>query len=264
LIKERGLKLDDFDTTAHELGNNDPQRQYELTVRWLLSGSHALCRSVGDLLALQCKRPFDATAQPLGLTPQQLFFLCRKAIGWLFPYPVACCSIIVSVLRAADTELSESISELLFDPMLVSYAGEAKAYLEDIRVPDSAYGAVRYALAKADKFYADLEAIGVIKELQPSDYQRDVQRQRSLDQAKEIQKQAESQSIFLSTGAVHRTVILYGRRSLTYVTGYDGTRQAVEMDLQTISTSWELPRRDTLDPVGLSYMLRVFQVERMS
>lgn len=263
LIKERGLKLDDFDTIAHELGNNNPQRQYELTVRWLLSGSHALCRSAGDFLVLQSKRPFDATAQPLGLTSQQLFFLCRKAIGWLFPYPVACCSIIISVLRAADTELSESISELLFDPMLVSYAGETKAYLESIRAPDSAYGAVRYALAKADGFYADLEAIGVVKELQPSDYQRDVQRQRSVDQAKEIQKQAESQSIFLSTGAVHRTVILYGRRSLTYVTGYDGTRQAVEMDLQTISTSWELPRRDTLDPVGLSYMLRVFQVERM-
>jgi hypothetical protein len=263
LIKDRGLTLENFESTAHELASDHPERQYELTVRWLLSGSHALCRSAGDLVSLHSKRHFDATAQPLGLSAEQQYFLCRKAIGWLFPYPVVCCSIIVSVLRAADPQLSERVSELLFDPMLVSYAGAAKDYLETILAPDTAYGAVRNVLAKATNFYVDIEGVGVIRELQPSNYQRDVHSQRSRDQAREFQKQAEAQSVFLSSGAVHRTFILYGKRSLTYVTGYDGTRQAVEMDLQTFSTTCELPTRDTLDPVGLHYMLRVFQLERM-
>ena len=54
-----------------------------------------------------------------------------------------------------------------------------------------------------------------------------------------------------------------GRRGLTYVTGYDGSRSPAEMDLKIIGTSWELPRRDITDPVGLNYMLRVFQVEKL-
>jgi hypothetical protein len=263
LIKDRSLTLEHFESTAHELASNHTQCRYELTVRWLLSGSHALCRSASDLLALHSERPFEATAQSLGLPPEQQYFLCRKAIGWLFHYPVVCCSIIVSVLRAADPQLSDRVGGLLFDPLLVSYAGGAKDYLEAIRAADPAYGAVRNALAKAREFYADLEGVGVVRELQPSDYQRDVQRQRSRDQANEIQKQAEAQSVFLRSGAVHRTFILYGRRSLAYVTGYDGTRQAVEMDLQTVTTTWELPSRDTLDPVGRHYMLSVFRLERM-
>jgi hypothetical protein len=160
-----------------------------------------------------------------------------------------------------DAIVSDQVAALLFDPILVSYAGEPKDYLGSIPATDSAYPAVREALAQVEKFQADLEAIGIIRELQPSEYQRDVVRQRQSDEMRAIQKQAESQSVFLSTGAVHRTNILYGRRALTYVAGYDGSQNAVEMGLKMISTTWELPRRDILDPIGLSYMFRVFQVE---
>lgn len=263
LIRDCGLSIEELEATANELCSKNLSREYNLIVRWLLSGNAALCRSAADLVALESKRPFDATALSLNLTPEQQYFLCRKAIGWLFPYPVVCCSIIVSVLRAVRDQTSHNIAELLFDPILVSYAGDAKLYLEAIPASDSAYSAVQSALTKAASFYSALNAVGLIKELQPPEYQREVQRQQARDQAKEIQKQAEAHSVFLSSGAVHRTVILYGRRSLIYVAGYDGSQQAVDMDLQTVSTTWELPSRDTLDPVGLSYMLRVFQVERM-
>jgi hypothetical protein len=258
-----GIAVGDFDATVHELSGQNLERLYRLTVRWLLSESRALCNATADLVVLDAKRPFDASVQPLGLTREQQYFLCRKAIGYMFAHAVVCCSIIVSVLRGGDATASEQVSELLFDPILVSYTGEARTHLESITESDSAYSAVRKALNRADKFAADLEAVGTVKELHPTEYQRDVVRQRVYDESRDIQKQAEKQSIFLSTGAVHRSTLLYGRRGLTYVTGYDGSRSPAEMDLKMIGTSWELPRRDITDPVGLNYMLRVFQVEKL-
>ena len=71
---------------------------------------------------------------------------------------------------------------------------------------------------------------------------------------------AERESVLLAF--VHRSTILYGKRSLTYVTDYDGSRRAVAMDLKSVGMSFELPRREILDPVGLDYTLRVFRVEK--
>lgn len=259
-LREGKLTVENFKTTAHELTHGNPQRLYELIVRWFLSGSTALCNNISELIGIDKKRAFDTTVQPLGLTPMQQIFLCRKAIGFLFIKPVACCSIIVSVLRAGDRDVEDPVTELLFDPILLSYGGDAKAYLKSIPAIDPAYSPVQNALAKDEGFYKGLDAIGAIKELHPSDYQRDVVRQRIHDKMQTAHKSAESKSVLLNL--VHRSTILYGKRSLTYVTDQDGSRRGVEMDLKSFGISFELPRREILDPVGLDHMLRVFQGER--
>ena len=143
----------------------------------------------------------------------------------------------------------------------LSYGGAAKEYLNSIPATDLAYGAIQDALAKDREFYAGLEAAGTIKELHPSDYQRDVVLQRSNDEMRAAHKKAEGNSVLLSL--VRRSTILYGRRSLTYVTDYDGSQRAVAMDLKSFEASFELPRREILDPVGLDYMLRVYRVEKL-
>lgn len=259
-LRDPKLKIETFETVAHKLAKGDEQRLYDLIVRWFLSGSIALCNNVGGLVGLEKERAFDATVQPLGLTPVQQIFLCRKAIGFLFVKPVICCSIIVSVLRAGDHEVEGPIVDLLFDPVLLSYGGDAKDYLKSIPATDAAHGAIQKALVKDEAFYAGLEAAGTIKELHPSDYQRDVVRQRIHDEMRTVHKLAESKSIFMNL--VHRSTVLYGKRSLTYVNDVDGKQRAVEMELKSFGTSFELPRREILDPVGLDYILRVFRVEK--
>jgi len=260
-LRDGKLTVENFETTTHQLRTGNPQRLYELIVRWFLSGSIALCSNVSELVGIDKERAFDTTAGPLGLTPIQQIFLCRKAIGFLFTKPVVCCSIIVSVLRAGDKDAESAVTELLFDPILLSYGGDAKEYLKRIPATDSAYGPIRNALSKDQDFHAGLDATGIIKELHPSDYQRDVVRQRTHDEMRTIHKMAESKSVFLNL--VHRLTILYGKRSLTYVTDYDGVQRAVAMDLKSLGTSFELPRREFLDPVGLDYMLRVFRAEKL-
>ena len=260
-LRDGRLTVENFEMTAHELTHGNPQRLYELIVHWFLSGSIALCSNVSDLVGPDKERAFDSTVQPLGLTAAQQIFLCRKAIGFLFIKPVVCCSIIVSVLRAGDKDSERRVTELLFDPILLNYGGEAKEYLKRIPATDSAYGPIQNALAKDAEFYAGLNATGTIKELHPSDYQRDVIRQQTHDEMQMIRKIAESKSVFFNLA--RRSTILYGKRSLTYVPDLDGVQRAVPIDLKSFSTSFELPRADILDPTGLDYMLRVFKVEKL-
>jgi hypothetical protein len=260
-LSEGELTFDNFQTTAGELRRNNPQRLYELIVRWFLSGSIALCDSASDLVGIEEKRPFDTSIRSFGLTARQQVFLCRKAIGFLFLRPVACCSIIVSVLRGAEREAEGPVTDLLFDPLLLSYSGGPIDYLKAINIDDPAHAAIQIALRRYEAYSAALEKTGMIKELQASDYQRNVVSHRTHDEMRAAQKAAEGQSVLLSM--VHRSTLLYGKRSLSYITDSDGSKRAIALDLHSVGMSFEWPRREVLDPVGLDYMIRVYRVERL-
>ena len=261
ILRDGSLTLAQFGSTADDLSRNNSQRLYALVMRWLLSSDLPLCSNVSDLVGIGNDRPFDTTTEPLNLTPVEQIFISRKAVGYLFVKPVVCCSIIVSVLRAADPKVVNSLIELLFYPVLLNYGGSTKDYLRGIPPVDAAYPAIQVALAKEEAFHKSLDAIGTIKELHPSDYQRNVVHRREHDEMRQVHKLAESKSVFMNL--VHRSTILYGKRTLTYFTDRDGQQRAVAMDLKSFETSFELPRHSILDPVGLDYMLRVFRVEKL-
>ena len=261
ILRDEKITLDSFRTTASELKRNNQQRLYEIIVSWFLSGSTALCDNVTHLIPFDEERPFDANIASFELTPAQQVFLCRKAIGFLFTRPVICCSILVSVLRGGDKDAADEVTDLLFEPMLVNYSGKTIDYLKEIATGDPAYAAVNKALERHQAYFSGLESTGSIKELHPSDYERDVVRQRTYDEMRAAQKAAEHQSVLLSV--VHRSTLLYGKRSLTYVLDSDGSRRAVAMDLQSVGVSFEMPRHDVLDPAGLDFLLRVFRVEKL-
>ena len=168
---------------------------------------------------------------------------------------------IVSVLRAGDAEAVGPASDLLFDPFLLSYGGSARDYLKNIPSTDAAYNSIQKALVNDGTYYAGLESTGEIKELHPSDYQRDVLRRRAHDEMRDAQKGAEKQSVLFNM--VRRSTLLYGRRSLTYVLDDDGSSRAIALDLQSVGMSFEWPRREIIDPVGLDYMLRVYRGEKL-
>lgn len=261
LLRPGKLTLENFPITSGELNRNNPQRRYELIVRWLLSANLALCSNVDKLTGAEEKQPFDTNVSSFELNAAQQIFLCRKAIGFLFLRPVICCSIIVSVLRGVQKEAEDAVSDLLFDPLLLSYGGGATDYLKEIGPDDRAHTAVRRALDRQAVYFAGLGKTGLLKELHPSDYKRDVVHQRTHDEMRSAQKAAQQQSVLFNL--VHRSTLLYGKRSLTYIQEDNGNSKPFTMDLHSFGVSFEWPRRDILDPVGLDYMIRVFRVEKM-
>jgi hypothetical protein len=154
----------------------------------------------------------------------------------------------------------KTIGELLFDPLLVNYGGAARDYLKAIKKGDPAYGPVKAALKAADVYVKGLQIDPQVKELRPSEYQYSVERRRTHDMMQTARKDAEKQSVLLSL--VHRSVLLYGRRSITYVQEPGKKSRPVSIDMHSFSHSFELPRCEVIDPVGLSIMLLAFRSKK--
>lgn len=259
-LREGTLTIEQFNSTSHKLNTDDPQRVYELVVRWLLSGSIVLGNNTGRFVMADNERVFNASVRSLDLSPGQQLFLCRKAIGFLYIHPVVCCSVLVSVIRAADEDVKAHIEQLLFDPILLSYGGGAKDYLTSLPPTDAAYDTVKNALTRLAEFHSAIDAIGSIKELHPSERQLVTANQRSHDRMREAHKEAEKQSIIRKL--MHHSTILHGKRTLTYVVDPGGQKHAVAIDLQKHSAYIELPHLEKLDPVGQDYLRRMCMVEK--
>jgi hypothetical protein len=166
----------------------------------------------------------------------------------------------VASIRGCDKAIVPKLSELLFDPLALNYEG-ARNYLRTIKRGDPAYTATRKALKRADSYFTDLDIPIPIKELRPSEYQRNAERMRVQDMMRKIHKDAEKLSIFANL--VHRSTLLYGRKSITFVKGPDDEHRPVKMDLHPFSTSFELPRMDVIDPVGISYQIKIFRAAKL-
>ncbi len=255
---DSGFDLEQFTNVKHQLATGDRDRLFKLVIRWFLTGNHRLCAAVPDILtAGEYATPFNTTTQGLGLTGADHMFLAYKAMGYLFSDPVVAASIMVASLRGCDRATARTLGELLFDPLLVNYGGKARDYLWTIKAGDAAHGPVRKALKQADAYVRGLNIKAPIKELHPSEYRRSVNRMRMEDMMRSTHKKAEKMSVFMSL--VHRSTLLYGRKSLTFVPGPDNKRRPVTMDMHSFSTSFELPRMEIIDPVGLMLMLLHFR-----
>jgi hypothetical protein len=265
LLSDAGgtVALADFPSFSQKLVNEPYGRLHRALVAWILSGERTLCEGLCHLVNATSKRDLfsDLPIRDFELTAVQKIFLCRKAIGYFFLKPVIAASIVVAVLRDSDNEVGKAVSDLLFDPLLINYRGELKHYLEGLSDADPAAKPVLAALEAGSRYMGELRSTGVIKELFPSEHHRQIERMRLQEQSREIHKQAQEQSIFYNL--VHRSVLLYGRRSLAYVDGPDEIRRPIEMELHPHTFSYELPQMEIADPIGLDYMLRVFRAERL-
>jgi hypothetical protein len=258
LAQDNGFDLKPFGSVKHNLSGGDRDRLFKLVVRWLISGNSNLCAAAAEILSTgERSVPFDSSTADLGLTGPGQVFLAYKALGWLFTNEVVGASILVACLRSCDPAAAKTIGELLFDPLLVNYGGKARDYLKAIKKGDPAYGSIKAALKAADVYVKGLQINPQVKELRPSEYQYSVERRRTHDMMQTARKGAEKQSVFLSL--VHRSVLLYGRRSITYVQEPGKKSRPVSIDMHSFSHSFELPRCEVIDPVGLSIMLLAFR-----
>lgn len=257
------LALSELDAFVHHMTSGPIETLGRAVVRWLVSGEMRLC----EALVLSLRRDgdeapvLDVEDEVRGLSDVQQLFLCRKAMGWLIIKPRTAASILVSVMRVCADDLAETLEGYLVEPLLTN-SGGLRDYLAGLDAADPAKARVAAALAQNDAYLAGLRSVPDIKELAPSEAQKRVQRLRSADQGREIAKQARKHSVLLSL--VKRSVVLYGRRTRGYVKDRDGSTRWVEMDLKPHGVSFELPRMEIVDPVGLDYMARVFRLERIA
>lgn len=265
LVQNNGdLCIEVFDSLTHDLyGSNHPMLN-QLATRWLLSKKTPLCRAVMDIVGLGHEEDIILTAdkhQIEGQPEGTCLFAARKTIGWLFTNPVSCSSFIVSLIDVSSNEEIEQITDLLFDPLLISYAGKVKDYLESILPSQSEKGreVLTNSLAKLEEYQAGIKKAWEIHELLPSQAQRETHLRLFNRQFANSYKEAQKNSIINLIAS--KSILLYGRKSISYVHYPNAQTNRMEMALQSFGHSIEFPRLEYMDPHGLDYILRIFRVE---
>lgn len=256
------LELKDLSSFARTLVSGAPERFSRVVVQWLLLGMTSLCDGLAKAIRSRDQEgpALDIRTEDLAITPSAQVFLCRKAIGWFFFKPTTAASVLVSVLRICNTETALEVQNLLVHILLLNYSG-IRNYLESLAPDDAAKDRVDQALAENDAYIEALRTVPLIKELQPSEHHRRIERLRMSDQMRDANKQAHNQSVFFSM-AKH-SVLLYGNRSLSFIKDGTDALRPVEMDLKPFGFSFEMPRMEIVDPIGLDYILRIFRTEEM-
>lgn len=169
--------------------------------------------------------------------------------------PVTAASVVVSVLKLGNAEYHEAIEELLFDPLLVSYGGNLRDYLQSAldAVGATCAHPIKNALTRREELMDSYDGLERLVELQPSEEHRQIERLRWQEQMQQGMKQAQSESVFLSL--VSKQYLLYGSSSASYFESPNGNLEMSEMQMGEHSITMEYPRLDSVDPIGLQMKL---------
>lgn len=186
-------------------------------------------------------------------------FVAIKCIGFLWHHEVTATSILLSIVKYGRTKAKAEAEELLFDPLLLSYGGDLKVFLEAqcLNTSKRISSCAKRLISKHDALVTGLEATHGLVELLPSIEHRRAVAMKDRDRNRDIQKRAHEQSIFASLMTHH--TLLYGRKSFSIIHGAEGKKHPHISALSEISHSVELPRLMAMDPVGFNARITFFR-----
>lgn len=257
------LSIKVFKSTISEIYNNETLLN-RIVTRWFLSRKLTLCKAVADIFHFG-----NSDFKAIGLASIELknnnkdsyTYLARKAIGWLYTRPVSCISFILSMVDYISDDLNE-ITNLMVNPMIISYPGQINEYLEKVKPNSTAQRKkVINAVIKKWKSYLDeIKSVDELPELWISEHHKDTFKRMYSKEMEKAFKESEKKSF------IHqffpKSILLYGRASIFFSVGQDGKKHRQEIPLQNIGHAMEYPRLQNIDPQGLDFKLRIFRIER--
>ncbi|MFK3866197.1 hypothetical protein [Pseudoalteromonas rhizosphaerae] len=265
LIKNNGLKVSDFQHLDHELMkelNSDFLNR--IVTKWFLMGDIQLCCALYDVITKgdrdRTELSIDESALPL--TDNEFLFLVRKTVGWLFYTPVAAISFLLSIIPHTNADLKTQITQLLYDPLLLSYTGKGKDFLmKKIENTDiSTQALINQILSDLERYQADFKDIKLVKELRVSQKEVNIYWQDFEEKMSQSMSEARKGSI-VDLIATTQT-ILYGNDVVTSST-LGNENQRIKNTMHSMRYSYEVPKMSVIDPEGLDMMLRAFRHERL-
>jgi hypothetical protein len=261
---ESPLKFKQLDSLIHKLFQTGGPALEDWVVTWLRGGVFELCNQMDKAMfgAGADEVVFKIDFNRFGLREAEYAYLARKTIATFFLKPMVLASILTSLLRSAAPAPAAEIEALLIDPVLMNYSGVASDYLKPVAddPADPAAPAAQRALDGLAAYIDGLKSIGNVRELHPSERERQLEWERHSDSMKEAMRAARKQSIFGQIAS--ESLMLYGNRAITWVDHPTEPPRRMETKLASMSTSFEMPRVDIVDPLGLQLMLLHFRAER--
>lgn len=257
------LKFKQFDSLIHKIFEIGGGVLEDWVVAWLRLGDFALCNQMDKAMfgAGTDEVVFSIDFKRFSLREAEYSYLARKTIATFFLKPTVMASVLTSLLRSASQQASEEIEALLIEPVLMNYSGVASEYLKPVTndTSDPAAPAVDRALKGLDAYIDGLSSIGTVRELQPSERERQLEWERHTDSMNNAMRAARRKSIFAQIAT--ESMMLYGNRAVSWIDHPNEAPRRMETKLGTIGSSFEMPRVDIVDPLGLQMMLLHFRAE---
>lgn len=233
-------------------------------VDWFLDGDVSLCASLAWMLMGTHDKPIELSLVKVDLPtdPEEQLILCRRAVGHLFHSPVTAASVIISVLQHGDLSCVDELKDLLLDPLLYSYDGSLRSYLEVVRerLPDPGGEVLQTCLETKAEMHEHMQGIESCKELHPSESQRQLERVRWNRHMEDAVREGMKNSVLLPLVATQ--TLLYGIKSSSYIADPGGELRKVEMSMGEHSVTQEYPQLDIFDPEGLQLRLLDLKIGR--
>jgi predicted dithiol-disulfide oxidoreductase (DUF899 family) len=188
-------------------------------------------------------------------------FVCHKVVGWLFTAPVAAGSFLLSVYETGFDSVKRDIEELLYNPLLLSYPGQVKEYLQSNIELEKQVEVCDRLLGELEQYHENLEQVSNLKELRAPSENLDSYR-KNFNRSMQKASDKGPKSFFQDMCTVQN--LLYGNSSIYYAYDGSGVQTRQEMKMHTFSHSSEMPRLNVIDPENLEYMLRVYRYGSMN
>jgi hypothetical protein len=231
---------------------------------WLISGQMSLCKFLADMIGEDNRNKTLVEISKLDLPAEahDQIFIAKKCVGFLWCQEVTAASILLSIVKNGLKSAREVAEKLLYNPLLLSYSGELRSFLEQqIKNPSKRISDCASSLIKIhDAYLDDLDQAKNLVELLPTTEQRRAAAMKDRARNNDIQKGAHENSIFLQMIS-HKT-LLYGRKSFFLIHNGDGNKVPSITPLSEFSYTTELPKLSIIDPAGFNEMIRIFQVEK--
>lgn len=260
-LLNKDIRISTFGYFTSELFNDDNSYLFRLVTKWFLSGNSNLCLAVHDLLNDVSVKNIEINVDlnQIDISSESPYFLAKKAIGWLFSRPIIAASFILSIIEIIPSEKKEELSQLLFNPLLISYSGELREYLEGIKTNSVAITeSIQLSINQLDNYFDGIEGAWGISELSCSQEHK-VQYWDNFNKLMEEATEASPPSPLADLFTTQ--TILYGNSSAVYMHDGNGNLKRSEMKMSKHSHSMAVARLDTLDPESLNYMLQTFRME---
>ncbi len=252
------IPITQFDNFFRKISEDD-EALARAAVRWFRVGDLNLCSGFASLVPENAQ--LNIKKNDLPREQGDLDFMCRKVVAHLFMKPLVAASFLLSVIKHSDENSKNTAAELLFDPLLISYGGKLREYLEEFCAHSTgpAVEIVQKVLDRKTAYLKDLEGIDTLVELRPGEQQRQAERAHLEEKMRKSFKQAEQDSILQD---IPKSYLLYGKSLVTFVEDPNGSIRKIEAQMGEVSFEIEHPRLDVIDPVGLQFLLFYFKAEK--
>jgi Asp-tRNA(Asn)/Glu-tRNA(Gln) amidotransferase C subunit len=256
---------DVFDSSVSKLLETHFAELEKAITQWFASTDSRLHRAAAGLADHHFhatageENPVFALSEDLlgDLDTEEVVGLLRRIVGYVSGSRNLA-SLVSSALRRdpCPEELQRFVGELLVGHVLYNYPGEAREHLEHRLESDDVTEVeqeiIQEAFDEIDEYFDQLDELSTLKELRPpSSHLSKIRRARKQQQSKAMEKAREGsviQSLFQSVP------LKYG--SGFYQINDEGSTEPAP--LNKISTEFEIPRGELIDPVGQAYKRFLF------